>query len=200
MKMYLGKRLEEGCEVYVQEDGEKGPTYRPLHAFQEIRNHSPDGFNWGYAGSGPAQLALAILADCLGPSLPPTVCPYCHRDMTGTFCRECGYDFDKEDKWANVQGTAAHYQDFKRDVISRLLVDDFQIAEHEVKQWVRNEQFARYISLLKTLIGRLCPDMNESQVSNAVAREAQIVYHGWHSSLGAAKVAEQIVKSLPKPA
>lgn len=28
---------------------------------QKIRNHSPDGFSWGYAGSGPAQLALAIL-------------------------------------------------------------------------------------------------------------------------------------------
>lgn len=28
---------------------------------QRLRNHSPDGFNWGYAGSGPAQLALAIL-------------------------------------------------------------------------------------------------------------------------------------------
>lgn len=28
---------------------------------QKIRNHSPDGFNWGYDGSGPAQLALAIL-------------------------------------------------------------------------------------------------------------------------------------------
>lgn len=27
----------------------------------EVWNHSPDGFNWGYAGSGPAQLALAIL-------------------------------------------------------------------------------------------------------------------------------------------
>lgn len=24
------------------------------------RNHSPDGFNWGYSGSGPAQLSLAI--------------------------------------------------------------------------------------------------------------------------------------------
>jgi hypothetical protein len=24
------------------------------------RNHSPDGFAWGYAGSGPSQLALAI--------------------------------------------------------------------------------------------------------------------------------------------
>ena len=28
---------------------------------QRLRNHSPDGFAWGYAGSGPAQLALAIL-------------------------------------------------------------------------------------------------------------------------------------------
>ena len=27
---------------------------------QKVRNHSPDGFNWNYAGSGPAQLALAI--------------------------------------------------------------------------------------------------------------------------------------------
>ena len=26
-----------------------------------IRNHSPDGFNWGYGGSGPAQFALALL-------------------------------------------------------------------------------------------------------------------------------------------
>lgn len=28
---------------------------------QKVRNHSPDGFNWGYGGSGPAQLALALL-------------------------------------------------------------------------------------------------------------------------------------------
>lgn len=30
---------------------------------QKLRNHSPDGFSWGYAGSGPAQLALAILLE-----------------------------------------------------------------------------------------------------------------------------------------
>jgi len=28
---------------------------------QKVRNHSPDGFMWSYGGSGPAQLALAIL-------------------------------------------------------------------------------------------------------------------------------------------
>lgn len=27
---------------------------------QKVINHSPDGFMWGYGGSGPAQLALAI--------------------------------------------------------------------------------------------------------------------------------------------
>jgi len=31
----------------------------------DLQNHSPDGFCWGYGGSGPAQLALAILADCI---------------------------------------------------------------------------------------------------------------------------------------
>ena len=30
-------------------------------ASQKVRNHSPDGFAWGYAGSGPAQLAFALL-------------------------------------------------------------------------------------------------------------------------------------------
>jgi hypothetical protein len=29
-------------------------------ASQRVYNHSPDGFCWGYGGSGPAQLALAI--------------------------------------------------------------------------------------------------------------------------------------------
>jgi hypothetical protein len=38
----------------------------PLSPRLDLRNHSPTGFQWGYGGSGPAQLALAILADHLG--------------------------------------------------------------------------------------------------------------------------------------
>jgi Family of unknown function (DUF6166) len=37
-----------------------GRPLRPERS-QRIWNHSPDGFGWGYEGSGPAQLALAIL-------------------------------------------------------------------------------------------------------------------------------------------
>ena len=28
-----------------------------------LRNHSPTGFEWGYGGSGPSQLALALLLE-----------------------------------------------------------------------------------------------------------------------------------------
>lgn len=35
----------------------------PLDPHFEVRRHCPTGFNWGYLGSGPAQLALAILMD-----------------------------------------------------------------------------------------------------------------------------------------
>jgi len=33
---------------------------------QAYRNHSPDGFAWGYGGSGPAQLALAVMLQIKG--------------------------------------------------------------------------------------------------------------------------------------
>lgn len=42
-------------DVYI--DGKKLNPKPSL----KLRNHSPDGFNWGYGGSGPSQLALAIL-------------------------------------------------------------------------------------------------------------------------------------------
>jgi hypothetical protein len=32
---------------------------------QLVYNHSPDGFCWGYTGSGPSQLALAICLELL---------------------------------------------------------------------------------------------------------------------------------------
>lgn len=45
----------------VKLDGKKLSPEKSL----KVINHSPDGFNWGYGGSGPAQLALAILLEFL---------------------------------------------------------------------------------------------------------------------------------------
>lgn len=46
----------------VDDDGQ----IRSLDPRLDLRNHSPTGYAWGYGGSGPAQLALAILCDALG--------------------------------------------------------------------------------------------------------------------------------------
>ena len=39
---------------------------RALPLRLDLRSHSPTGFSWGYLGSGPAQLALAITAEVVG--------------------------------------------------------------------------------------------------------------------------------------
>ena len=65
-KVYKGVRDDEGCAVSVIRAGK--PSYR-LNPRHDLRNHSPSGFEWGFGGSGPAQLALAILCDHLGDVL-----------------------------------------------------------------------------------------------------------------------------------
>jgi len=56
-KIYQGRRFNPDdplSEAIVTVNG------RPL---KHIVRHSPTGFNWGYAGSGPADTALSILTD-----------------------------------------------------------------------------------------------------------------------------------------
>lgn len=52
-----------GTTVTVHEDGQ---APRPLDLRLDLHSHSPTGLEWGYLGSGPAQLALALTADALG--------------------------------------------------------------------------------------------------------------------------------------
>ena len=65
----IGDDIPRGNKVNViKGDGEAGTVFVDGHYLsprdsQKIYNHSPDGFAWGYGGSGPAQLALAILME-----------------------------------------------------------------------------------------------------------------------------------------
>ena len=66
MRTYTGRRIAgDGCRVNV--DGSELPIRR------DLLDHSLD-FEWGYAGSGPAQLALALLADYMQSSSDPDDC------------------------------------------------------------------------------------------------------------------------------
>lgn len=80
MKTYRGWRLYAATQQYdgaIESERHAGSGVRvvvtdgddaeyPLPLYTHVRNHSPAGFNMGYGGSGPAQLALAICCDCLG--------------------------------------------------------------------------------------------------------------------------------------
>jgi hypothetical protein len=63
--------MKAGKKGYVTFDWPTRTVYyddeliRPNRS-QAICNHSPDGFNWSYGGSGPAQLALAIMLRATG--------------------------------------------------------------------------------------------------------------------------------------
>jgi len=103
MKHYIGIRRDDGCLVVVLGNGGLRPLTHHVH-------HSPTGFEWGYAGSGPADLAMSILADA-APELfddaeEPPVPPWL-------------------------------YQRFKRDVIAGLPRDGWLIDQAGVLAWVQ---------------------------------------------------------------
>ena len=58
MKTYRGGRSLDGAVVTV-DGAQLDPRY-------DLKRLSPTGFEWTYEGAGPAQLALALLADHLG--------------------------------------------------------------------------------------------------------------------------------------
>lgn len=62
MKTYRGGRSLDGAVVTVDD----GAQTRSLAPRLDLRRLSPTGFEWTYEGAGPAQLALALLADHLG--------------------------------------------------------------------------------------------------------------------------------------
>ena len=59
MKIIRGRK--SGLDCVVKLDNASYRTKLSLEKSLEIAKHSPDGFQWGYSGSGPAQLAAAIL-------------------------------------------------------------------------------------------------------------------------------------------
>lgn len=62
-RSYFGTRHAKSGRTSVSY--QEGGRIKPLSPRADLHNHS-DGFQWGYAGSGPAQLALALIANSTG--------------------------------------------------------------------------------------------------------------------------------------
>lgn len=61
---FVGVRKREygGAHAFMVDE----PMMHELDPRHDVYNHSPDGFEWGYGGSGPSQLALAICCNMVG--------------------------------------------------------------------------------------------------------------------------------------
>ena len=108
-RTYRGEIVDGQAVVTV----DTGSRRRDL---RHIVKHSPTGFGWGYGGSGPADLALSLLADALGerPS-------------------------EQQLRWGTCRAWTLH-QPFKWDVVSRWARDGvWQLTQAEILAWARGQ-------------------------------------------------------------
>lgn len=88
--------------VYVRESG----SVRPL---RHLVLHSPSGLEWGYTGSGPADLALSLLADAV--------------DL---------------DEGAALEGEPRRaHAAFKRQIVSQLPHHGWTLRREEILEWLQ---------------------------------------------------------------
>ena len=103
-RTYIGIR-DNGpgsARVFVEHGDDLDPRF-------DLRNHSPDGFEWGYYGSGPAQLALALLCNVLGG------------DKSAAFL------------------ALKLYQDFKAEKIAELKDNRWRMSAGEIRDWIKSK-------------------------------------------------------------
>lgn len=113
---FRGMREKRGCVVLVSHDG--GQSYANLPLYLEWVNHSPTGFEWGYYGSGPSQLAYAIL----------------HHYFTVI---EGLDDKDAHEKAQDI------YMRFKQDVIGIIHSEKLEIDGLDITAWLKRIEKAR---------------------------------------------------------
>jgi hypothetical protein len=100
-RVYQGERPAEGLST-VTVDG------RPLRRRHDLRNHSIS-LEWGYEGSGPAQLALALMADHLD-----------HHPEDLPAARQIARIEESDSAGSAEQLALRVYQDFKRHTVGHL--------------------------------------------------------------------------------
>ena len=112
MKVYFGTG-GPNPKVYVED--RFVPGKRESEPLKHYQRHSPDGFNWGYAGSGPADLAFSLLVDA-----------------------QVRYGVSVKDA---IGVAERHYQRFKGEMVANMpLGDDWCMPACIIFNWVEYQE------------------------------------------------------------
>lgn len=112
--IYQGRRVPSVIVLVIDEATKKSRTLNPCHS-QAISNHSME-FNWGFQGSGPSQLALALLLDAI---------------------ENTPVDQRPSNEPADALAARWHLA-FLNDFVSNWGEDHFRISRNEILGWLRS--------------------------------------------------------------
>ncbi len=139
MKGYVGRRNLDRCEVFVvTETATRGLQREPL---KHRVIHSPNGFEWGYEGSGPADLALSIMADWLGEDPTPKELSQGRLEITDEMFKAATSEdeiqglIDRASLWC-----VRYHQKFKHDFVAKMDKETWKLEGGEIAAWVKKEQ------------------------------------------------------------
>jgi len=152
MKVYSGTRVFDRdtmtrgeASVVVQSVVSDGPADR--HPLTHVSYHSPDGVEWGYAGSGPADLALALLADYFDE--PPEFVLAALRSI-----------------WTPRSKAAALHQSFKERFVATERRDEWQLHSDAIEAWLQTPA-------IRTRLAELAQEEDELAEIRRLEEEAE---------------------------
>jgi len=135
---YHGNRTAQGVVIIAHDK-----VTHDRRALPHIIRHSPTGMEWGYGGSGPADLARSILIDALGPA---ALCPACLGSKRLAWEPEADAEvpFDParhhEDQALGCLCDDGYrplpYQAFKWEFVARWQQDGWRIERKQVLAWL----------------------------------------------------------------
>jgi hypothetical protein len=118
--LYAGRRMKDRVEVTViiHNQGQNARKRKLRH----VRFHSAvkDDLNWGYGGSGPADLALSILVDHFQEHPPRR-----------------GYLDPEFSKWTVKSRAWELHQDFKRHFIAKF-PNEWALSNTQIERWLQD--------------------------------------------------------------
>lgn len=104
---FVGTCEGGSCDVFIRT---AAGSVRPLDLRLDLSNHSPGGFAWGYTGSGPAQLALAMCAHLVDAGTALQVYQEVKRDLVATIPMESSWELSEAQVRAAIDRASAAMQ------------------------------------------------------------------------------------------
>lgn len=108
-------------DVVLKRDGNDTTGEVITNVPWSVIDHSPTGFNWGYGGSGPADLALNILNAFVPPGTDGLEPVRCYRNTCSRTAQRL-------------------HQQFKWEFIASMDVAGGQISANAIRDWINKHQ------------------------------------------------------------